>query len=80
MNTEPMRNSPDPRRWCREAIASFRQHLAAGVNEAEYNVACDEQACHHYDETPSTIFRLRLVCGGFVAGFMRSVRRRGGQA
>jgi hypothetical protein len=50
------------------------------VNEAEYNVACDEQACHHYDETPSTIFRLRLVCGGFVAGFMRSVRRRGGQA
>ncbi|NCF08734.1 hypothetical protein [Kosakonia sp. MH5] len=80
MNTEPMRRGPDPRRWCREAIASFRQHLAAGVNEAQYNVACDEHACHHYGETASSIFRLRLVCGGFVAGFMRSMRRSEGQA
>lgn len=80
MNTEPMPRSHEPRRWCREKVVALRQHLAAGVNEAEYNVACDEQACQHYGETPSIIFRLRLVCSGFIAGFFRSVKRKDGQS
>lgn len=77
MNTEPMRRSPDPRQWCREAIAAVRQHVTDGVNEAQYNVACDEEACRHYGETPGIIFHLRLVCGGFVAGFIKAWRKKG---
>lgn len=80
MNTEPMSVSPDPRRWCRDTLAAFRQHFAAGMNEAQYNVACDEEACQHYGETPGIIFRLSCFCGGFVAGFMRSACRRDDQS
>lgn len=80
MNTEPMSVSPDPRRWCRDTLVVFRQHLAAGLNEAQYSVVCDEEACQHYGVTPCIIFRFRLVCGGLVAGFFRSMRRKDGQS
>ena len=80
MNTEPMSRSPSPRQGGREAIAALRQHLAAGLNEAHYNIACDEEACQHYGETPGITFRIRCFCAGFIAGFRRSVRRKEDQA
>lgn len=42
--------------------------FAFARDRADYYVACDEEACSHYGEAPSTIWRLFLAAKGFIDG------------
>lgn len=61
------------RRLVRIHMMNYTLKIAYAHDQAQYAVASDEEACDHYGETQSRVWRVRCYIAGFTKGITAQV-------